>query len=448
MTWPPPIGPTAYHGVIGDMVKAIEPESEADPVAILMQTLVMFGSVVGRTPHFRVGPDRHHLNLFAVMVGDTGKSRKGVSRGQAQSIFEPIDPDWFRSCVTSGLSSGEGLISVIKDRTEKQRPVIEKGRVVDYETVIEDHGVLDKRLQVIQTEFSSVLKVMTRDGNTLSEVIRDAWDGRDLRSITKACPVRATGPHVSIIGHITADELRRYLEMTDALNGFGNRFLWVCVKRSKELPDGGRQPDLTALVSQLRHAVDHARRTSELKRDEAAAQLWRRVYGPLSAGRPGMLGAMTARGEAQVMRLACLYALADRSSLISIDHLEAALAVWNFCFDSARCLFGDRLGHPVADVILAALRKAWPESMTRTEISDLFKRNRQASEISEALELLERYRLAECERDRQENGRPVERWWERRQHEKNETTLAGHGDSSFISSISSPENTTDVSGII
>jgi hypothetical protein len=148
------------------------------------------------------------------------------------------------------------------------------------------------------------------------------------------------------------------------------------------------------------------------------------------------------------MRLACLYALADRSSLISIGHLRAALTVWNFCSDSARCLFGDRVGHPVADVILAALRKAWPESMTRTEISDLFKRNRQASEISEALELLERYRLAECERDPQENGRPVERWWERRQHEKNETTLAGHGDSSFISSISSPKNTADVSGII
>jgi hypothetical protein len=131
-----------------------------------------------------------------------------------------------------------------------------------------------------------------------------------------------------------------------------------------------------------------------------------------------MLGAMTARGEAQVMRLACLYALADTSSVVATVHLEAAVAVWNYCFDSARCLFGDRLGNPVADEIWTALRNVWPESMTRTEISHLFRRNREASEISEALELLKRHRLVECERDRQEGGRPVERWWEVREDEK------------------------------
>src|SRR5262249_37552958 len=163
----------------GELAKMIEPETEADPAAILMHTLVMFGSVIGRTPHFCVGRDRHHLNLFAGIVGDTAKSRKGVSRGQAQSMFEVIDPDWSQGCITAGLSSGEGLIWCVRDKIEKSRPVIEKGRVTGYETVIEDPGIADKRLLVIQTEFSSVLKVMRREGNTLSETIRDAWDGRD-----------------------------------------------------------------------------------------------------------------------------------------------------------------------------------------------------------------------------------------------------------------------------
>ncbi len=119
---------------------------------------------------------------------------------------------------------------------------------------------------------------------------------------------------------------------------------------------------------------------------------------------------MTARAEAQVMRIACLYAVADRSSVVTVDHLRAALAVWRYCFASARALFGDRLGHPIADEILAALRRIWPESLTRTEISDLFHRNRPASEITQALTLLAHYKLAACDTDRANDGRPVERW--------------------------------------
>ena len=104
-TWPDPLRPAAYHGVLGAIVRALEPQTEADPAAILIQILTMFGNVVGRTPHFRVGSDVHRLNLFAAIVGTTGKSRKGVSRGQAQSIFEPVDPDWVRACITSGRIS-------------------------------------------------------------------------------------------------------------------------------------------------------------------------------------------------------------------------------------------------------------------------------------------------------------------------------------------------------
>jgi hypothetical protein len=356
--WPSPLRDEAYHGVLGDVVRAIEPEMESDPAAVLLQVITMLGSVIGRSPYFRVGPDCHHLNLFTIVVGNTSKARKGVSRGQAQAIFETIYPDWVRDCMTSGLSSGEGLIAAVRDPVEKQHPVRDKGHVVDYEVVIEDRGVTDKRLMIVQTEFSAVLKVMARDGNTLSEIIRDAWDGRDLRTITKASPLRATAPHISIIGHITKAELRRYLGGTETANGFGNRFLWACARRSKELPDGGRLLDFATERPEIQRAIDHARRIGELRRNDAASRLWHALYGQLSADRPGMLGAITARAEAQVMRLACLYSLGDSSYFVAPEHLKAALALWRYCFDSANYLFGDRLGHPVADEILVAL--PWP----------------------------------------------------------------------------------------
>jgi hypothetical protein len=407
--WPKPLT-AALHGVFGDIVQTIAPETEADPAAILVQLLALFANVIGRGPHFRVGTDLHYLTLFAVIVATSAKGRKGMSKNQARHVFESIDTDWVTHCNAQGLSSGEGLVYAVRDATTKMKPVMKHGRVVDYEKVVEDHGVNDKRLMIIEPEFASTLKVMNRDGSTLSPVIRLAWDGEDLRTLTKNSAIRSTGPHIGIIGHITADELRRNLEATETANGFGNRFLWVLAKRSRELPEGGVAVALEAFAARLQSAIEEARYAPELRRDEAAKASWAALYSKLSAGRPGMLGSMTARAEAQVMRLACLYALSDRVQSVTVTHLKAALDLWRYCFESTACLFGDRIGDPVADVVLGQLRRLHPERMTKTEISYLFHRNKPAEEIDRALATLLEHQLVTVDRDRGTNGRPTE-WW-------------------------------------
>ncbi len=409
--WPQPLGETAYHGVFGEIVKAIEPHTEADPAALLVQSLVMFGNVAGRTAHFRVEADTHYLNLFAALVGQTSKGRKGVSAGHARHIFRVADQVWLDTCHKSGLSSGEGLIWAVRDAIEKKQQVKEHGRVVDYQTVVEDAGISDKRLLASEPELASTLRVLGREGNTLSALIRQAWDGHDLRVLTKNSPAKATAPHISIIGHITRDELRRYLDATESANGFGNRFLWVCVRRSKLLPDGGGVVDLERYASRVRAAVDHARGVGELRRDTDAGRLWHLEYSRISAGRPGLLGAMTARAEAQTMRLACLYAVGDRSLVVGRAHLRAALELWRYCFDSTAYIFGSSLGDPTADDILRAL-KASSDGLTRRDLlHDVFGRNKPASEISRALDLLAECHLARHEDDRSGGGRPAERWF-------------------------------------
>ena len=108
------------------------------------------------------------------------------------------------------------------------------------------------------------------------------------------------------------------------------------------------------------------------------------------------------------MRLACLYALLDKSAVIKTQHLMAALALWEYCENSVRFIFGDSLGDEVADQILAALRHR-REGMTRTEVRDLFDRNLPAGRIVKALGMLERYGLAGW-RTVQTGGRPAEKW--------------------------------------
>ncbi len=86
--------------------------------------------------------------------------------------------------------------------------------------------------------------------------------------------------------------------------------------------------------------------------------VWAEVYPKLSEGRPGLLGAATSRAEAQVMRLATIYALLDKSAVVRAEHLMAALAVWEYAEQSAKYIFGSALGDPTADAILRALRRA------------------------------------------------------------------------------------------
>jgi hypothetical protein len=378
----------------------------------MFQFLTQFGSVIGRSAHFRAEADKHFLNLFVVLVGQTAKGRKGTSLGQVLAQFRCVDEAWAADRMMSGLSSGEGLIWQVRDPIEKREPIKKKGLVTGYQDVIVDDGIKDKRLLVLEPEFASTLRVIGRDGNTLSAVIRQMWDTGSLRTLTKNSPAKATDAHGSIIGHITRDELRRYLSSTEAGNGFANRFQWVCVRRSKILPEGGRLGEVSfaPLIRQLNDAVRFAKQTGELKRDEKARDLWFDVYEELSEGHPGLFGAVTSRSEAQVMRLACIYALLDCSCEIQKNHLEAALEAWRYAADSARFIFGNDMGDPVADEILLALRGA-PDGLTRTQIRDRLHRHR-SGQASRALSALLELGLA-YSKPEETGGRSAERWFAR-----------------------------------
>lgn len=407
--WPCALANEALYGLAGEIVDTISPHSEADPAGILGQFLVAFGNAAGSGPHFVAEADRHGVNLFATFVGSTAKGRKGVSWGQARRAVVIADEGWER-CISSGLSSGEGLIWQVRDPIEKLEAVKEKGQVVGHEPVVIDEGVTDKRLMVFEGEFAVVLRVLAREGNTLSAIIRNAWDTGHLQSMTKNSPARATGAHISIAAHITKDELLRHLRDTEAGNGFANRFLWFCVRRSKVLPEGGQLhwEDLVPLIDCVREALRFANNTSEIHRDEAARKIWHAVYPTLSEGRPGLIGAVLARAEAQVMRLACVYALLDQSTVIRAEHLNAALAVWEYCEASAEHIFGESLGDPDADEILQTIRQS-ANGLTRTEIRDLFGRHRRTDAISRAIGVLARQGLVRCESETT-GGRPVERY--------------------------------------
>jgi len=263
-----------------------------------------------------------------------------------------------------------------------------KGKDRHQELVVVDEGVTDKRLLVVETEFASTLRVLQRDGNSLSPVTRLAWDSGDLSTLTRNNPLRATGAHIGIIGHVTSSEFIRYLDRTELASGFVNRFLIIAARRARLLPDGERVPPelLESIVEQLRDVVAWAATPRILRRDDAAGAIWREVYEDLSSGGPGLLGAATNRAEAQVLRLSVLYAILDRSEAILAEHLLAALAVWHHAEQSAAWVFGDAVGDEVADAIMEATRAKG--ELDRTDIRDLFARHVNRARIEQALVFL------------------------------------------------------------
>ena len=185
----------------------------------------------------------------------------------------------------------------------------------------------------------------------------------------------------------------------------------MCTKRSKLLPDGGsiKSVNFALFTARLREAILFARSIGEIKRDEQARTIWHRAYPRLSEGLPGLLGAITSRAEALVMRLACTYAVLDQSAVIHADHLAAALAVWQYCESSARFIFGDSLGDPTADTILQALR-AKTDGMARTEISSLFSGHKKRADIDRALAVVAEHGLVRSRRI-ETDGRASEVWF-------------------------------------
>lgn len=368
------------HGLAGAIVKKLMPETETHPAAVLFHILARFGSVIGRSAYTQTEGTRHYANLFAVIVGKTAKSRKGTANDRAEEIFKGIDGTWEANCQFGGFGSGEGVIHIVRDdRTDK------KGNLIP--------GVSDKRLFIREGEFGNILAVAKRDGNRLSQVIRDAWDGKPLRNSVKNDPEVATDAHVSAICDITIHEINLTMNEADRFNGFANRFVWVFVERTKEKYFGGATLDWSKEQRLLRAAVAFAKKQKRVFMTEAARQMWRRNYSELSSDREGIVGGVTSRAEAQVLRLALLFALFDSKRQIWSCHLQAALALWRYCLRSAQHIFGE------SGLITAEQTKMLDEvkqgPRSKTDFYLLFKHHRPAALIAADLRALEDKNLIE-----------------------------------------------------
>lgn len=370
----PKMDSLAYFGLAGDLVEEIAPHTESSREGLLLTGLAMFGNAVGFGPRILVDGTIHRPKLDVVLVGMSARSRKGTAYNNMLEPFKTADPYWADNQIMSGLSTGEGLVKARQVNREDA-----EGNLMEPP---------DPRLFVKEAEFARTLRVMGREGNTLSPIIRDLWDGDHAQVNTRSNPLKAVAL-MSIVAHVTVEELQRELSFTSMMNGFANRFLFAVVHRSQRLPWGAEMSRhrRDKLGERLSKALLKARAIEQMGPTPNAELVWAAFYNQIEDDTPGIIGAMTARMEAQMLRLAMLFALMDGSDMIDVDHFYAAGAVWDYCARSVVHIFGDHTGDNVADRILEAVRRS-KEGLDETAQSDLFGRHESAERLRTARKTL------------------------------------------------------------
>jgi len=386
----PVLDKAALYGVAGEWVRAIEHETEADRAALLGTLLAAIGNAAGPRPHVRVHDDQHPGRLNIVIVAPSG-SGKGVSLATVKPFLRAADSSWLENCLKSGFGSGEAIIAELGGSFRTP-----------------DDDTIEHRVFIVETEFGRLLTVNSRDGSTTSQILRSAWDGNRLELRRAKEKLQASDAHLSLLGHITPEELLSKIASIDVMNGFANRCLFVLTKGSKRLPNGGYvEPAIIARFGKrFAEAIAFGRDdVGIMSRTAEANRVWDAFY--LSEPqRNGVVGAICARWAPQAVRLSVIYALLDRSKLIDAEHVRAAIAFLRYTQQSAAYLWQSASGDNVADRLLDFVRERYPDAVFGREIDSAFSGHLHSDRKRVAVAMLEKRGLVERVRDAQTGGRP------------------------------------------
>lgn len=338
-----------FPGILGDVVQLCTKKSEAVAIAVAAHTLAWFSALVGPTRYYSIGDEQRRLNDFFLLVGPSA-SGKGTSEYGPKLIFKRVEEklqeyfaDAWQQGMTEGiaeypqldvheggLSSGEGLAAAKADSLkpmDKGDPPIE---------------VPDKRFLIIESEFGNILNMAERQGNTLSHVLRNGFDGKTIRPLTKRDRVCCTDPYFVLVGNITPGELsghRKGAVMT--VNGMLNRMLilWTQSTQCHAFPAPMCENQVSLLAQRIAGHVIKARNGSfeiHWRKQDAQArpvimtddalQFWVTIY-PSLVNMPDceLVQSLCRRHRLHVLIIAALMALINGRDAMSSQDLKAAL---------------------------------------------------------------------------------------------------------------------------
>lgn len=415
----PVLAEEAYHGPLGTAVRLFE-DTEAAPAGVMASLLVGFGNLVGDGTYVRpTRNNRQHTRLNAVIVGKSGSSRKSSSWEHAESLLRKVDPSFKTD---SGFGSGHILVDTIAERSGTSK--------------VNSDGSIDltkhcARMMIFEDEFSSLLKTVNTEGNKLSEHLRSAFNGKALvvRSRGKTSEAPEGSHFLSVMGCITDSELLKTLTGKEKANGFGNRIMFVYAHSNNlvafdDLDEEEEEQELEEQAEIIRDCLDHAQNRGRITFTDEARNLWIEVYRDLrnvdEQKDPDLLE-LTARGDVVTLRMALIYALADKADQIGVEHIRAASAMWQYCNATVEYIFSKKQKYEeavqeernqiavdtLAGKVFDAIFQAGNDGMTKSYIMQKVVGTNRSKETGPVLqELLDRGKIVHHKMRTGNTGRP------------------------------------------
>lgn len=359
----PQLSHDVWHGPAGEHAQAIAPSTEADPVAVLAHDLAWASARIGAGTWVAMGRERHPARNWFLLNGPTAVGRKGTAQSATLSSLSSLSS---LPRIVSGLSSGEGLIEAFLGEPPP-----------------------DERLLVTESEWEGPLARMKREGNTLSAVLRDAWDGRPLATLNVASRM-VEHHHLVVVGHITPASFRHAMTGLDVSNGFLNRFLMLSVRRphlidpfSADDCDDDHAP-LRRIVERTGTGIPNGPIGLTVAARKAFHQWYREAEGTRDS-LPERVAQATARYTGHAIRLALTYAILDGASKIDVPHVAAGIGLVDYANEcAAEELAAGRVGLD-GQILLMLRLDSWT---SRTAIHAHLGRRVKSHDLDEALGLI------------------------------------------------------------
>lgn len=300
-----------YRDVVG-------PTTEACDDFHLASALVMAGLTIGRRAFVRHGA-RLYGNLYAVLVGETGRSRKSTAISRAESFFALQNParGWEPSFPTLyGLSSAEGLL---------------------------EHMVPHPKLLVVDEEFTEVMhKGRQQATANLLPTLTRLWDARDFHSLpTRNNPIHVDLPTLAFLGATTPHALSEDIGERQLSSGFANRILFV-YGQGGDLIDDPPDMDMGRAMVLLARLKDAVRQLPAggvaLPLTTAAKAFWKPMYHAIHAMDHATEASaqMAQRLQENIFKIALIHAVSNGKREIDEPHVAAAADfVWT-CFENTK----------------------------------------------------------------------------------------------------------------